>query len=729
MAGRVVEQEFVAHVFAPLDGPAAATAERQVRALWDNCRTQLGMTQPILGANLPGELPAGFADLADGAVAGLQDPEINFQAVVRREHDVLNLSLVMATPVDPPRRRRFGLGTVAPPGWPEFGRWWAGLTSTGTGALLGVVAIHQAKARRPGLADLPGGLPARDDDGIGWWTRRSELDDFAVWEATAGGDRAGRRLVVVARPDEDSRLSRFTWSNGGTALPPLGRYLMHAAKVRYHARVLGDARVLSSVRERLDRSLDEPRPDLAEVAADEADLIASLAAVKRMRHSVEIARDNMDAAMPGGPLPTDDALAKWLAQELSDQVTVLETTLERAGRMRAISASPWPPAEPRPAARKPFTGAGWSTDEPTADLGRVEQRLAFGVDVVGYSSRTVPQQHAVQRRLADVAGRVLDRIEVALPETDRQDAGDGMMVVLPARLEAHRVLPGLLGGWRSEIVADNAAHPGDRIRVRLSVVEGPFARAAIGFSGNTIIEAGRLLDSAPLRAAVEEHAAADLVALISDRLHDDVVVAGHEGVEPAHFTRVPVRVKDFSRDAWLWLGGARPATPGPQTEPPPRRRDVFLIHGADEQARQAVGALLTDLDLRPLDWDELSRKTGVTMPYAGQILDQAFVENQAAIVVLTPGDGAERDVLFRAGMAMARQPDRTIVVELGPVRPIGDLAGRQTIRITADEGSQRLGKAQIIQLLRIAGCTPRTDDPELITTDHLAGLAAYHASS
>jgi hypothetical protein len=791
-----VEQEFVAHLFAPLDGPAAAAALGQLRNLWDNCRTQLGMTRPIIEADLPGEMPAEPAAAPEQALAGIQDPEINFQAVVRREHDVLNFSLVMATPVDPPTRRRFGLGAVVPPGWHEFHRWWQRLTSAGTGALLGSAVIYQAKARRPAEANVRGTLPVRDDDGAGWWHRVGDLDGFALWEATAGGDRPDRRLVVVSRPDEDARLSRLTWSAGGTALPPLGRYLMHAAKVRYHARVLGDGHVLSGVRDRLDQRLDRLTDllqdpdgvaygalDAAGLAADESALVASIGAVTRMRHSVDIARTNMASVLTDGPLPADGPLAAWLGQELADKAVELGTTRERAERLREIVGQRWPPADPgwriqpdgtrvrrpHPVAEDPFAGAGWAETPPRDATARVEQRLAFGVDVVSYSRRTVPQQHAVQARLAGVADRVLQRVGLDLRDTDRQDAGDGMMVVLPADLEAHRALPELLHGWHELTTADNTAHPDDRIRLRLSVVTGPFARAAIGFSGNTIIEAGRLLDSAELRAAAVTNPSADLVAIISERLHEDVVAAGYAGLSPSHFIErlVTIKSKGYRKRAWLWTAGAqqpaadrepdpepdreqeRERQPEPESEPEPDRpsavagelaaepvavrqsgREVFLIHGMDEQARDAVARLLRAVDLRPLDWEELISRTGDPAPYAGRVLEQAFADNQAAIVLFTPddtrpaGDGRP-NVLFRAGMAMALQPDRTIVVELGDVQSIGDLAGRQVVRLTADPGSQRRGQSQIIQLLRVAGCELSTDGVEWFSDDYLGGLDAY----
>lgn len=563
----LVEQEFVAHLFAPLDGPEAGLAGRQMRGLWDACQTQLGMTRPIVDAGLGVELPADPGAQPEGALAGLQDPAVNFQAIVRREHDVLNFSLVMATPPAPPRRR-LGIGSATPPGWYEFARWWRTLTADGTGALLGGAAVFQAKTRNAAAADVRAGLPPREDDAAGWWTRGGVVDDFALWEVTPGGGHADRRLVVLARPDEDTRLSSFTWSAGDVALPPLVRYLMHAAKLRHQARVRGDGRVLTRVRDRaaahLDRLTDLLRDPAAavrvgetaaELAADEAALAATLAALRQMRRTVEIARGNMASAL-AGLLPADAALADWLAQQLVDDADYLEATRERAERMREIVGTPPSPVPPPPLRAAASLG---SEPAPPRDS-RVEQRLGFGVDVVDYSSRTTPQQAVVQQRLAGIAELVLQGVGLRLHDTDRQDAGDGMMVVLPPGLELHTVLPGLLHGWHTHVVADNGAHPDDRIRLRLSVAAGPFAHSAIGFTGATIIETGRLLDSQALRRAVVEHSGADLVALVSDRLHADVVGEGYPGLDAGQFEPLLVEVKSYRKQAWLWAGGPAAAT-------------------------------------------------------------------------------------------------------------------------------------------------------------------------
>ena len=94
---------------------------------------------------------------------------------------------------------------------------------------------------------------------------------------------------------------------------------------------------------------------------------------------------------------------------------------------------------------------------------------------------------------------------------------------------------------------------------------------------------------------------------------------------------------------------------------------------------------------------------GTGSPYVGQVLDAAFSNAQAVVVVLTPDDSAmlrselhgkkepehetrltaqaRPNVLFETGMAMARHPERTILVEIGELRPFSDVAGQHSIRM------------------------------------------------
>ena len=49
---------------------------------------------------------------------------------------------------------------------------------------------------------------------------------------------AVREIVLVAAADRDEELSAWAWSDRTPAMPPFARYLMHAAKLRYEARLL-----------------------------------------------------------------------------------------------------------------------------------------------------------------------------------------------------------------------------------------------------------------------------------------------------------------------------------------------------------------------------------------------------------------------------------------------------------------------------------------------------------
>ena len=219
-------------------------------------------------------------------------------------------------------------------------------------------------------------------------------------------------------------------------------------------------------------------------------------------------------------------------------------------------------------------------------------------------------------------------------------------------------------------------------------------------------------DSAYLNAAIrQEHEARDSYMSVDyhGRLPADILADNGRNVTARFIIGPPGHEAETAAQASL--------EPRPSTD----AREVFVVHGRNKNARDALFTFLRSIGLTPLEWTEAVRDTGKPSPYIGEILDAAFSRAHAVVVFFTPDDEARLsepfwsdndppheirltgqarpNVLFEAGMAMARSQDRTILVELGQLRPFSDVAGRHTIRL--DNTSQC--RQELAQRLQAAG--------------------------
>ncbi|MEV6304640.1 nucleotide-binding protein [Actinoplanes sp. NPDC051861] len=153
----------------------------------------------------------------------------------------------------------------------------------------------------------------------------------------------------------------------------------------------------------------------------------------------------------------------------------------------------------------------------------------------------------------------------------------------------------------------------------------------------------------------------------------------------------------------------------------PDSRRVFVIHGRNEPARRALFEFLRSVGLNPIEWSQAIEMTGQGSPYIGDVLDAAFGAAQALIVLETPDDIAylhpsltyaddpdtdpqpqpRPNVLFEAGMAMGRNPQRTVIVELGQVRVFSDIHGRHVVRLNNTVARRQ----DLARRLQSAGCS------------------------
>lgn len=153
---------------------------------------------------------------------------------------------------------------------------------------------------------------------------------------------------------------------------------------------------------------------------------------------------------------------------------------------------------------------------------------------------------------------------------------------------------------------------------------------------------------------------------------------------------------------------------------------VFVVHGRNLRARDEMFAFLRAVGLEPLEWNEGVIQSGKATPYVGEILDEMFRAAQAVVVLLTGDDLAKLDdrllisttenpeplapqaranVIFEAGRAFASHADRTILVEMGELRPFSDVLGRHTVRLN---NTAEMRQA-LVDRLKVAGCEVKTE--------------------
>jgi hypothetical protein len=149
---------------------------------------------------------------------------------------------------------------------------------------------------------------------------------------------------------------------------------------------------------------------------------------------------------------------------------------------------------------------------------------------------------------------------------------------------------------------------------------------------------------------------------------------------------------------------------------------VFVIHGRNEALRKSMFDFLRAIGLKPLEWSQAVSATGEGSPYVGQVLDKAFSIAQAVVVLMTPDDWAwlkkefhgeneaaheteptgqaRANVIFEAGMSMGRNARRTMLVEVGSLRPFSDVGGRHVLRM--NDSPER--RHDLVDRLKSAGC-------------------------
>ncbi len=167
---------------------------------------------------------------------------------------------------------------------------------------------------------------------------------------------------------------------------------------------------------------------------------------------------------------------------------------------------------------------------------------------------------------------------------------------------------------------------------------------------------------------------------------------------------------------------------------------VFVVHGRNIKARDELADLLRSLDIKVIEWTKAVALTKKPNPYIGEVIDAGFQHAQAIVVLLTADDDAKlkdkfltasdqpfehkltgqprQNVLFEAGMAFGKLNARTVLVKIGDVRPMSDVAGIHILHLTGSPTSRK----QFVSKLKIAGVVLNDDGDDWLSAGQFDAL-------
>jgi predicted nucleotide-binding protein len=174
--------------------------------------------------------------------------------------------------------------------------------------------------------------------------------------------------------------------------------------------------------------------------------------------------------------------------------------------------------------------------------------------------------------------------------------------------------------------------------------------------------------------------------------------------------------------------------------PPDARKRVVVIYGQDDAARTAMFTFLRSLHLEPLEFEQIVNETGQGSPFTGAAIDLAFTRAQAIITLITPDEWAalhpdlgaptrrlqaRPNVIFEAGLAFGRLPNRTIIVKYGNTELWSDMDGRHYIDI--DNSGRR--RQALRDRLEHAGCPIANVGSDYLTSPAGGDFATINRAS
>ncbi|MEU9246734.1 hypothetical protein [Streptomyces sp. NPDC048385] len=201
----------------------------------------------------------------------------------------------------------------------------------------------------------------------------------------------------------------------------------------------------------------------------------------------------------------------------------------------------------------------------------MEGEAAYGfivnVDAQGSGLLSDTEKPEMRRRLYDVTGTAFEQAGIRPPRLYQEDRGDGILSVLAPDVPPARVV----GEWVQQLhqnLRESNRDLRNPLRLRVGLHIGRVTADAHGRSGRAVDLACRLCDCGTAKAILKAADGAPLVVIASDRVHEDFVLPGGRWVDPEHYRRRDVDLKEGRTTAWFMVPGrSEPPEPPESVEP------------------------------------------------------------------------------------------------------------------------------------------------------------------
>jgi predicted nucleotide-binding protein len=139
-----------------------------------------------------------------------------------------------------------------------------------------------------------------------------------------------------------------------------------------------------------------------------------------------------------------------------------------------------------------------------------------------------------------------------------------------------------------------------------------------------------------------------------------------------------------------------------------KNNSLFVVHGRDVQLNEDMFSFLRAIGLNPLEWSQAVKRVKGANPNVTDVVKTALQSVQGVIVMFSPDEEARlkakfrsskdskklegqarQNVIFEAGIALGAHHEKTLLVEVGDVRKISDIAGMHILHLSNTAGSRK----------------------------------------